>query len=364
MVFFDKFDESNFEVDSQELDVQAVTISEIKKEYAELGTLRFWSYGEQAARKDGKIISRTYKTLAFASNAIDYDFVDLGYVDPTIGDRYQWRVIQEFTETERYSSCDKAFGNFKIWEVSTNEYQMEITYNNNATSINDAGTPFDEDDDPKAIFTWNRPKETTTNSGLGCPGLGTAPDGETGPGPWVSIGSNTTGTGQNVSTTTTCERYISLPKPYIRVYDAGKALGAVKGTTDLQPSNVYISDQPNLNGSYEVPQGAGTTSNPYRMVKRYIIFVWNDPGRDDLTTFKLTFVGNEVFRVFTPIAKDQDPECPEHLNETPYIAHAPAGIPTRYKPPGEYNFPDNFWNDTVDTVIENFNARATVIPSG
>ena len=55
MVFFDKFNESNFDVNNQELDVQAVTVSEIKKSYTELGTLGFWPLGEQAARKDGTI---------------------------------------------------------------------------------------------------------------------------------------------------------------------------------------------------------------------------------------------------------------------------------------------------------------------
>lgn len=362
MIFFDKFDESNFDIDSQELDIQAVTVSEVKKEYAELGTLRFWPQGEQAARKDGKIISRTYKELSFADNAIDYDFVDLGYIDPTIGDRYQWRIVQEFTEKEWYSSCDPSFGDFKIWEYSINEYQMEITYNNTVTSFNDAGTPFDEDDDPKAVFTWNRPKETISTTGLGCPGLGIAPPNETGPGSWVSLGTFTSGVGQNALNNTSCERYTSLPKPFYRVYDAGKSLGAVKGTTDLQPDNVYISDQPDLDGDYEVPTGAGSFSDPYRMKKRYIIFEWFDPGRTTLTTFELLFVGNEVFRIFTPISRDEDPECPEHLDETPYIAHASIGTPTRYKPPNQYNFPDNFWNDTVDTVIEDFNGRSQATP--
>lgn len=368
MVFFDKFDEANFEVDNQELDIQAVTVSEIKKEYAELGTLRFWSHGEQTARKDGTIISRTYKTLTFANNAIDFDFMDLGYTDPSIGDRYQWRVIQEFTEKERYSSCDKAFGDFKIWEVSTNEYQMEITYNNKPTVTNNGGTQFEEDDDELAIFKWDRPKETNTGPGLTCPANSSiAEPGFTLPGLWVLLssepGSPAVGNNPGTPSSRVCERYEALPKPYYRIYDAGKALGVVKGNTDQQPDNVYISNQPNLEGIYEQPEGSGAQTDPYRMTKRYIIFEWLDAGRDDLTTFELTMVGNEVYRIFTPISRDMDPECPEHPNTVPYKAHAPLGVPTRYKPPDEFNFPDNFWNDTVDTVIENFNERSTVTPS-
>ena len=357
MVFFDKFDESNFNIDNQELDVQAVTVSELKREYSELGTLRFWPLGEQAARKDGTIIYRSYKTLSFSNNAIDFDFVDLGYEDPTTQDRYQWRVIHEFVETERYSSSDLEFGNFKVWEVSNNDFQMEITYDNNITILDDKGN-FDSDDDDLAVFTWDRPIETITTLGIGCPANPTIADpGFTLPGDWVLV--------QQASVNnpdTICERYVALEKSFYLVYDVGKSLGA-EITSDLTPSNIYISNRPDLTGTFKVPNGSGVESSPYQLEFRYLIIEWLDPGKDDLTTATVTLRGNEAYRVFSPITKDLDPECPEHDDTVPYIAHAPIGTPTRYKPPGEYTFPDNFWNDTVDTTIEGFLDRLNAQPS-
>jgi len=365
MVFFDKFDESNFEVDSQELDVQAVTVSEIKREYSELGSLRLWPLGEQTARKDGKIISRTYKTLTFANDAIDFDFVDLGYIDPTVGSQYQWRIIHEFTEKERYSSCDPAFGDFKIWEVSDNEYQMEITYDNEITILDDKGN-LEEEDDELAIFTWTRPKDIDSGTGIACPSNPTvAAPGFTLPGPWVLISSDpgtpAVGADPGTPASRTCERWSAIEKPFYLVYDAGKSLGA-QVSADLIPSAVYISTTPGLTGTYKVPKGTGAESDPYQMEYRYLVIEWLDPGRTDLTTATVIFRGNEAFRIFLPVSRDQDPECPEHFDETPYIAHAPIGTPTRYKPFGEYDFPDNFWNDTVDTTIEGFLGRFNVTP--
>lgn len=362
MVFFDKFDESNFDIDSQELEVQAVTVSELKQEYLELGSLRFWPLGEQAARKDGKIIYRSYKTLSFADSAIDFDFVDLGYSDPTTGSRYQWRVIHEFSEKERYSSCDIAFKNFKIWEISDNEFQMEITYDNNITSLNDAGTPFELEDDPKAVFKWERPKDTSINIGTSCPvDQSEAIEGFTLASPWIVKTSIDTGTINVPQIQTTCERWQALPKPFYLVYDAGKSLGA-EVNADLTPDNIYISTTTDLTETFKIPSGSGIETDPYKMEYRYLILEWLDPGRDSLTEATIIFRGNESFRIFLPISKDQDPECPEHLDEIPYLAHTIQGIPTRYKPPNEYDFPDNFWNDTVDTTIEGFLNRINATP--
>jgi hypothetical protein len=99
------------------------------------------------------------------------------------------------------------------------------------------------------------------------------------------------------------------------------------------------------------------------MKYRYLILKWDDPGRDDLTKITVTFNGNEAYRSFLPLNRDQEPEYPEHFEATPYLPHANIGVPTRYKPPNEYQFPDNFWNDVEDVPINNYAQRLSINPS-
>lgn len=358
MVFFDKFNTDNFNVDNQELEVLPVTTSELKQEYAELGMIKAWSLGEQTARKDGTIINRTYRQLTFSPNAIDFDLVDAGYIDEDrFGGQYYWRVLHEFSETEYYSSLDKAYKNFKIWEKSLNEFQMEITYDNLPTKYRNS-----QNEEVESIITWNRPKNTQSFIGLGCPlGLSPAPVNETGDGPWFS---NATTSSSSTSSNISCSQYKSLPLPFYLVFDAGKSLGASLTFSSIPPTKVYISKNPVLiNNEFIISNNLGTTNDPYRMHDRYLILQWDNPGRDILQKVTITFRGNEKYRSFLPLLRDNSPECPEHLDTTPYITQATLNTPTRYKPPGLYHLPDNFWNDTQDTPINNYANRITINPS-
>lgn len=362
MVFFDIFDEKNFEVDNQELVVKPVTTSELKKNYIELGILKRWTIGEQSAYKDGTIINRTYKELEFEENGNDFDLVDLGYYDETFKSNYYWRVLHNFTEIEYYSSNLPEHKNFKIWEKSLNNYQMEISYDNLPTKYLNTNN-----EEVESILVWNRPTTTISlTGGIGCPpGLEPAPPNETGASSWVNIGSTTNSNTQ--TTTTSCKRFNSLSIPFYLVFDAGKSLGAAISNTDLTPTEIYISSNPNplalLPEEYFVSNAQGTIANPHKMKNRYLILKWDNPGRDILTKITVTFLANEIYRSFLPLIKDEEPEYPEHFDVTPYIAHANVGIPTRYKPPGEYNFPDNFWNDVEDLPINNYVQRLSINPS-
>lgn len=361
MVFFDKFNTDNFEVDNQELEVQPVTTSELKQVYPELGMIKAWNLGEQTARRDGTIVNRTYRKLTFDSDALDFDLVDAGYVDEDrFGGQYYWRVLHEFKETEYYSSLEKEYENFKIWEKSENEYQMEITYDNLPTKYKDSSSQ-----EIESILTWNRPKDTQSFVGLGCPtGLSPAPTGETGDGPWFSNGTTTNSNSGGTTSNTSCSRYTSLPLPFYLVFDAGKSLGASISNATIPPTTIYLSKNPTLiSGQYIVSTELGTVDKPHKMRYRYLILKWNNPGRDILKKVTVTFRGNEKYRSFLPLLRDPSPECPEHLDTTPYITQASAGSPTRYKPPGEYNFPDNFWNDVEDIPITNYVNRISINPS-
>lgn len=357
MVFFDIFNEENFEVDNQEMVVRPVTTSELKQEYIELGVLKTWTLGEQSALKDGTIINRTYKRLNFNPDGNDFDLVNLGYYDDTFKGNYHWRVLHRFTETEFYSSNLEEHKNFKIWEKSINNYQMEVSYDNLPTKYFIGGQ------EVEAIFNWKRPTTTTLFSTTGCPtGLVPPPLNETGPSIWISNGSTFNSNTQ--TTTTSCIRFNSLPKPFYLVFDAGKSLGAVISNTNLNPTAIYICTTNDLNsGTYTISTNLGTDVDPHKMKYRYLILKWDDPGRDELTEITVTFKGNEIYRSFLPLDRDEDPEYPEHFDTTPYIAHANVNVPTRYKPPNEYNFPDNFWNDVEDIPINNYAARLSINPA-
>jgi hypothetical protein len=361
MVFFDIFNEDNFKVDNQELVVQPVTTSELKKEYIELGVLKNWTIGEQSALKDGTIVNRTYKELDFRADGNDFDLVDLGYYDETFGGNFHWRVLHEFTETEYYSSNLEEHKNFKIWEKSINNYQMEVSYDNLTTKYKVNGL------DRLAVFTWQRPTTVTSFPGLACPtDLPTPPPNETGPSQWSAQGTTveTDIDTQTQTSTSSCKRFNSLPKPFYLVFDAGKSLGAVISNTDLNPTTIYLSTTPTLNtGVNIISTNSGTNTNPHKMKYRYLILKWDNPGRDILTKITVTFKGNEIYRSFLPLIRDTEPECPEHFDTTPYIAHATPNQPTRYKPPNEYHFPDNFWNDVEDTPLNNYAARLSINPS-
>lgn len=359
MAFFDIFNEDNFNVDNQQIEIQPTTISELKQEYLELGVIKTWNLGEQAARKDGTIVNRTYRRLTFSEDAIDFDLVNAGYNDDSLGGNYYWRVLHEFKETEYYSSNEPEYQNFKIWEKSINDYQMEITYDNLPTKY------INNDQEVEAIFNWERPTTTQSFSGLGCPiGLVPAPINETGPSVWTSNGTTTNTNSSENTSTTSCTRYNSLDKPFYLVFDAGKSLGASISNFDLAPTTIYISTTPSLTtGINTISTAAGSTTDPHKMKYRYLIIKWDNPNRDDLTKVRVTFRGNERYRSFLPLIKDQEPECPEHLDITPYITHAPLNTPTRYKPPGEYNFPDNFWNDVEDIPLNNYATRLSLSPS-
>lgn len=361
MLLFDKFNTENFEVDNQELEVQPVTTSELKQLYPELGMIKAWNLGEQTARRDGTIVNRTYRKLTFEADALDFDLVDAGYIDEDrFGGQYYWRVLHEFKETEYYSSLEPEFQNFKIWEKSENEYQMEITYDNKPTKYKD-----NQNQDVESILTWDRPKDTQSFVGVGCPtGLSPAPVGETGDGPWFSNGTTTNTTSNGVSSNTSCSRYESLGVPFQLVFDAGKSLGASISNATIPPTTIYISKNTSLiPGQFIISTELGTVNKPHRMKFRYLILEWDNPGRDDLKKVTITFRGNEKYRSFLPLSRDSNPECPEHLDTTPYVTHAILGSPTRYKPPGEYNFPDNFWNDVEDTPIFNYASRISINPS-
>jgi len=363
MVFFDKFKEECYEVDNQELEIGPTTVSEIKERYSELGVIKVWTLGEQTANREGQIISRTYRKLNFSSNALDFDLVDAGYTDnERYKGRYYWRVLHEFKETEYYSSHEVEFKNFKIWEKSINEFQMEITYDNLPTKyINENNIEIE------SIFNWER--EITKDNFIGgiCPnGVIEAELNETGPSIWKETGNEIEPIIiDNVpSVFTECYRYNSVPTPFFLVLDAGKSLGATFSNISLAPTTVYISKNRTLiEGEYNISEGLGTVTNPHKMSNRYLIIKWDNAERETLTKLTITFRGNEIYRSFLPLLRDNEPECPEHLDITPYLAHVGLNTPTRYKPPGEYNFPDNFWNDIDNIEITNYAERITINPS-
>lgn len=314
-LIIDQFNEENFEIPEENLEVLPTTFSEIKKAYPLLGTLESWAWGEQSARQDGTIISRAYKELEFYDDAEDFDLVDNTFVDSTYGSRYYWRVIYKFDEYEYYSEAGPDYENFKIWEYNLHSNQLEIIYKHEIL----------------ASISWERPIISTNN--------------------------------QEDSLTI---EYEPLPLPFILSYDVGKALGA---TIDfnLMPDYILFTDdildisllsEEELNKLNKIDIAENNYENPYKLDKRYITLVWLEPTDDLPNLGIIDFYGVENYRTFFPLTREEDPELLVHLEETPYIAHTNNTTTiTKYKPPGRLDFPDHFWNDTMINKINKFKER-------
>ena len=366
MILFDKLNEENLIIETPEVDFGSRTTSELRREYSELGTLKTWLYGSQEADSNGNITSRTYAELEFDTNAKDFDFNDAGFDDEVYGGQYFWRVIQDFTEKEYYSNSDVAFENFKIWEFNLNKFQLEIIYKHEILSTlrwtrpcnvqnqigNDIGTP----EVPNIVYS--------------CPlgGVTLETPTETGDSDWFSI-ARTSYNGEcsgiiiDDGQDNICQQYLSLNKSFRLVFDSGKALGAVIRFEDITPDRVFTASSPTEVTPAIPSNNLGSFNDPIRMAKRYLVLEWDNPGKTDLKAIEVDFYAVEFYRSFLPLFRDQDPELLEHSDTIPYIAHTTIGTPTRYKPPGRYDFPDTFWNDITIEEIEDYGTRIGIQPN-
>jgi len=378
---FDKFDESNFEVDNQEFNTGSRTLSTINKEYSQLGTLKTWPYGEQEADESLNILSRRYVELLFDEVACDFDFNDAGFEDDTFGGRYYWRVLHKLTEHEYYSENTNEFDNFLIWEESNHRFQMDIIYKHELIQT----------------INWLRPHITvaatsSAEGGFTCPVGGSTPgdDNKTGDSVWITISSS------NILNAPTCRQYKSVTIPYYKVFDVGGALGAV--VSGDAPDNIYLFDikpsilqTSNINiGSLLKPllenvdyrsttnpvtleealssimtasslttiSNAGSFADPIRLRKRFLLLEYTDPEDTKPQGGKVELYGEEFYRSFLPLTRDLDPLFPEHPPGTAEIPHTGDNITvSRYKPPNRLDFPDNFWNDINVETIESYGSR-------
>ena len=378
---FDKFDESNFEVDNQELTIGVRTISTINRPYVELGTLKTWTHGEQEADENLNIITRTYAELMFDEAACDFDFNDAGFEDDTYGGRYYWRVIHKFTEHEYYSENSAEYENFRIWEESFHRFELDIIYKHEV----------------RETIEWLRPRTNQAKLTSGnppqssCPIGGSTPgdDNKTGDSAWFEVG---------IGITATCRKFNSVNIPYYKVFDVGGALGAVvKGD---QPDNVYIFDidpvvlqqviddnstisallQPLLESvdyrntnnpvtladalsSVMTSRGltavsTGSFTDPIRLRQRFLILEYTNPTKTFPQDGSIDLYANEFYRSFLPLSRDQEPLFPEHAPGTPFIVRTNDNVTiTRYKPPSRPDFPDNFWNDVNIDTIDSYGSR-------
>lgn len=374
---FDKFDDSNFDIDNQEFSIGVRNVATLNKPYAELGTLRTWIHGEQEADEDLNIITRTYAELFFDEAACDFDFNDAGFDDDTYGGRYYWRVVHKFTEHEYYSENTSEYENFRIWEEAFHRFQMDIIYKHELIQTIDWLRPRTE----QAKTTSGNPPQSTCPTGGSTPG----DDDETGDSAWFEVG-----TGLNAF----CRKYESVTIPYYKVFDVGGALGAVVNgdsadniyifdikpdilevTTDvgalLEPllesvdyrdtnNPVTLADAltPIITDRGLTPVTTGSFTDPIRLRQRYLILEYTDPTKTFPQDGSIDLYASEFYRSFLPLSRDQDPLLPEHPPGTEFLPRTNDLVtPTRYKPPGRPDFPDNFWNDVNIDTIDSYGSR-------
>lgn len=345
----------------------AVTVSEIKKVFAGLGKLLLdpeaddndpnkfqenrWVIATQESLPDKTIVSRTYADLIFDEDAFDFDFITDGDTEDFGSDTY-WRVIHRFTEKEFFSNNSPELQNFRIWELSYHKWQQEIIYLHEEI----------------ASLQWDRPEITvvrdslTTGGGTtGSPGVttysctstpaATNPPGETGDSAVFSRGS---------AETLECYREASIPIPFSVTFDVGEALGGfVESDGSITHILLKSTPAPRLGvlqaGDVIVPNG--TEGNPIKYSQRYVEVYFDLPSKTEPTYVRLRRYGVENFRISIPFERDLEPEFCHHELTTPRLTQTALGTPTMYKPPNEYNFPDNFSNDGPPSPLQGFGAR-------
>lgn len=370
---FDTFNKDEIAIFPQINNPSAVTIAEIKVEYPQLGRIIIdaetgdtepnrWVEGVQEALPDKTIVSRTYNRLQFDEDAFDFDFITGGdAID--FGSSTYWRVLHRFTEEEFFSNNSDQLQNFQIWELSYHRYQQEIIYLHEELNS----------------LEWNRTKISVPpvtvpppiGSPIGTPGTQacptlpppTAPAGQTGESAVFVDGTDLTGA-------PLCSRWASIPLDFLLVFNVGEALGGYI-ETDASGYNIYLSENPpTLDGSgnlvfngFSQQVSNGSVNNPIKYSYTYISFYMSDnagftpPTRTSPTFVRLKRYGVENFRLSLPFERDNEPEILHHTPDTPRLPRAAAGVPTMYKPPGNFNFPDDFWNDADITTLFGFGNR-------
>ena len=349
------------EIDAVELG-QVVTICEIKKAYKELGEIivgyendnpivraNKWAYATQESTIDNVVKSRTYTELQFDTDAVDFDFYQDGDEDE-IGSKQHWRVIHQFTEKEYYSDNSEDSQNFKIWQLSFHKWQQEIVYKH--TNIGD--------------LVWSRPT-------INVPPINSAAANELAvyscPTNTPSAPINQTGQSKCIKNVdndgiTTCKRYDSLPLVFSLLFDVGEALGGYLKTdaSNSQIISILLKDSNILSPlgqqtGTDVLINNGSEIEPIKYIKRYVQ-ITIDATRELPTYVSLRRYGKEQIRTPLSYSRDLDPELLEHQEATPFILHADnSTTATKYKPPGEYYFPDNFWNDKGMNPLIDYAAR-------
>ena len=341
---FDTFKKDEIAIFPQVDQPTAVTISEIKQEYVQLGKTLIgddeyetnrWTLGTQESLPDKTIKSRTYSELTFDDNAVDFDFVTGGDARD-FGSSTYWRVIHRFTETEHFSNSGTELQNFKIWQKEENRWQQEIIYLHE-----EVGT-----------LEWNRDQISVPTEGGGLSGEASPP---TCPTDTPAAPPGETGQSAAFATSTqplTCARWESIPVPFYVTFDVGEALGGVIETNGPVTYIIKKADAAPRNGT-PLPEdeatGSGSVSNPIRLNKRYIEVYFNSPTRSTPTYVRLRRFGKENFRVSLPFQRDNEPEFLEHAASVPQAQ--------RYKPPGRSDLPDNFWNDGAETELQGYGFR-------
>lgn len=367
----------------------AVTVSEIKKVFPQLGKILLdrdlpdsdpgkfqenrWIIAVQESLPDKTIVSRTYADLIFDDDAFDFDFITDGD-EEDFGDTVFWRVIHRFTEKEFFSNNSTELQNFRIWELSCHKWQQEIIYLHEEIASIQWDRPQTERVAPDPVFgTPPMPGDPAPITGYTCPliSLPTPDPGETGYSQVFEV--IDTGDPQGIK----CMSWDSLPLDFIVTFDVGEALGGFF-ETDISEYNIYLSNTPPFfdNGNLAfVDDGYpiialgdqndnGSENDPIKFSLTYISLVWTDglsghsvPTRDEPTYVRLRRYGVENFRTSIPFERDLDPEFCHHEPETERLTQTALGTPTMYKPPDNYNFPDNFSNDGPATQLAGFGNR-------
>ena len=348
----------------------AVTIAEIKLHYPQLGKILLdpelddsdpdkfqenrWVIGQQESLPDNTIVSRTYADLTFDEDAIDFDFITDGD-EEDFGAQEYWRVIHRFTEEEWFSSNSAELQDFRIWERSFHKWQQEIIYLHTEIGSlqwdrpqtefppDSSSTPGPMPGDPP-IITYSCPLIT----------LDPPDPGETGRSQVFTVVAPSDPEGIQ------CFSWDSIDYPFSVTFDVGEALG---GFVENDGTRTHILKKSTPDPRLGVLQAGdeivsnGTAGAPIKYDQRYIEVYFADPQRDEPTYVRLRRYGVENFRISIPFERDLEPEICHHEPETPRLESTTLGTPTVYKPPNEYNYPDNFWNDGPVTPLQGFGQR-------
>lgn len=350
---FDGFDPSSLSYDPSSLGVVEIpTISILRREYLELGKIKvkraddivnLWIEAKQECNQDKVIKNRTYSELNFDANARDASLIYNPEFEPTYGFSIVWRVTQRFTETEYYSDNSKRLQDFKIWEVSTNEWELEMYFENKRSTVYSI-----RQNVTKGVGTYSNASSSSSSS------IRTS-----------NLGRNSRNTN---STNSNRPRPIRLPAKNANgdwevTYPVGRLASGIL-TMSKDPIAVYFLDarDQDLSLGTEVlptPKNNKQLTLDRAFIKMIFDGTVSPPRRVTMEGFGVFDKSETLSTTYYPISRDASPVLIEHplsdLNSP-----SPDGELIKYRPPGKLYLPNNFWNHGSLQPLSNFNSKSVV----